>query len=235
METIVHKLSNGGIGSYPPNPEVVAVMMGSGNGFTHSQIERQVRNFMLPGSPQSGWGGFSEALSREWVSAISNGGLTKAEVYSLFARRIQARRGYTENAVVEYATLPYHIVGSGEHDKLAPGTIDTASCFDSNCHDRYFRDAVMWDSSRADKCRCDMPKARAIHTGHMRPVRNAELVKLDVLYMKALEASDTNEQQRIKALKQTLRDIPQTFGLSGFRTPETLKAAWPTELPPQEG
>ena len=49
--------------------------------------------------------------------------------------------------------------------------------------------------------------------------------------MRAVEAEDTLEQARVAARKQTLRDIPQTFDLAKYRTPATLKAAWPTDLP----
>jgi len=79
--------------------------------------------------------------------------------------------------------------------------------------------------------RVNMTKARAIHMGQIRQVRDEQLAKLDVPYMKALEAGNVPEQQRIATLKQTLRDIPQTFDLAKYRTPTTLKAAWPPDLP----
>jgi len=34
----------------------------------------------------------------------------------------------------------------------------------------------------------------------------------------------------VAVLKQTLRDIPSTFDLSGATTPEELKALWPLEI-----
>jgi hypothetical protein len=101
-------------------------------------------------------------------------------------------------------------------------------------HSPTFRDA--WeDIGPGTPVVVNMPRARIIHMSCIRVERNAELVKLDVPFTKALETGNIPEQQRIAALKQPLRDIPQTFSLGGFRTPETLKAAWPTELPPQEG
>jgi len=47
-----------------------------------------------------------------------------------------------------------------------------------------------------------MPKARVIHMDRIRTMRDAELKKLDVPFMKELEAGDTLEQQRIAELKQ---------------------------------
>lgn len=97
--------------------------------------------------------------------------------------------------------------------------------------DRTFRDA--W-SSLNGTIQVNMPKARLIHMDLIRRVRDTELAKLDVPYMKALEAGDAAEQTSIAAQKQVLRDIPQTFNLSAYTTPEGLKASWPAELPPQE-
>ena len=90
-----------------------------------------------------------------------------------------------------------------------------------------FRDAWTIVNGKLD---CDMPKAHIIHMRRVRAARDAELAKLDVPYTKALEARDALEQDRLAGLKQVLRDIPQTFDLSGYTTPETLKAAWPSEL-----
>lgn len=91
-----------------------------------------------------------------------------------------------------------------------------------------FRDA--WEDT-GTVIQVNLPKARIIHMDRIRKVRDAELAKLDVLYLMALEAGDAAEQQRIATLKQQLRDIPQTFDLSQFSTAATLKSAWPAELP----
>ena len=55
---------------------------------------------------------------------------------------------------------------------------------------------------------------------------SASLVRADVdpAVLKA-------EQQRIAALKQIHRNLPQTFYLEQYPTPEDLKAAWPVQLP----
>jgi len=81
----------------------------------------------------------------------------------------------------------------------------------------------------------NMTKARAIHMDRIRAVRNAELAKLDIPWMKAVEAGDTSSQATIATEKQTLRDIPATFDITtGVDTPEKLKAKWPSELPARE-
>ena len=81
----------------------------------------------------------------------------------------------------------------------------------------------------------NMTKARLIHMDRIRVVRNAELVKEDVTFMRAVEDGDTDAQATIKTKKQTLRDIPATFDITtDVDTPEKLKAKWPAELPTRE-
>ena len=81
----------------------------------------------------------------------------------------------------------------------------------------------------------DMTKARAIHLEEIRRVRNEELVKEDVTFMRAVEDAATDAQATIKTKKQTLRDLPATFDITtDVDTPEKLKAKWPTELPARE-
>ena len=82
--------------------------------------------------------------------------------------------------------------------------------------DRYFRNA--WGND----LKVDMPKARNIHMGRIRSVRNQELAKLDIETMKGRD---------VQVEKQKLRDIPQTFSLTGATTPDALKALWPVLLP----
>jgi hypothetical protein len=67
----------------------------------------------------------------------------------------------------------------------------------------------------------NMTKARAIHLAEIRRARNAELVKEDVTFMRAVEVGDTDAQATIKTKKQTLRDIPATFDITtDVDTPE---------------
>jgi len=77
-----------------------------------------------------------------------------------------------------------------------------------------------------------MDKARAIHMAHIRAARNRELEALDVPFMRAIESGDTKEAARIGALKQELRDIPQTVNLrTANNTPEELQTVWDPQLP----
>jgi hypothetical protein len=118
------------------------------------------------------------------------------------------------------ATTTYHII---EHTDLPGDHACGRAC--------EFRDAWEWGGGLVAT---NMEKARVIHMNRIKRARDVELVKLDTPYMKALEANDLLEQQRIAGLKQTLRDIPQSFDLTVYTTPETLKGAWPTTLPDRE-
>jgi hypothetical protein len=81
----------------------------------------------------------------------------------------------------------------------------------------------------------DMTKARAVHLAEIRRVRNAELVKEDVTFMRAVEAGNASAQSTVATRKQVLRDIPASFDITtGVSTPELLKARWPSELPARE-
>ena len=81
----------------------------------------------------------------------------------------------------------------------------------------------------------NMTKARAIHLTEIRRVRNEELVKEDITFMRAVEAGDASAQSTVATKKQVLRDIPATFDITtGITTPELLKARWPSELPARE-
>ena len=112
---------------------------------------------------------------------------------------------------------PYALVDEGTFDLL----------------DRYFRAA--WRYNAASGASVDMTKARAIHMDKIRLVRNEELVKKDVPFMRAVEAGDASAQATIATEKQALRDIPATFDITtDAGTPEQLKAKWPAELPARE-
>ena len=95
--------------------------------------------------------------------------------------------------------------------------------------DRYFRNAWVKGTGKVD---VDMPKARDIHMGHIRKVRDEKLKALDAEYMIALEKDKTSDKASIAAKKQTLRDLPTTYAatLAAATTPEALKALWPSEL-----
>jgi hypothetical protein len=113
------------------------------------------------------------------------------------------------------------------------GTIRHFICErDSLLSDREFRDA--WECLETT-VQVNMPKARVLHMDAIRASRNAELVKEDVTFMRAVEEGDTDAQATIKTKKQTLRDLPATFDITtDAGTPELLKVKWPTELPARE-
>lgn len=92
--------------------------------------------------------------------------------------------------------------------------------------DRDFRNA--WVKSGVSVS-VDMPKARVIHMGRIREVRDSELKRLDQESLKNMESGSSNTA--VSNSKQRLRDIPQNFDLSAFKTPQALKAAWPVGLP----
>jgi hypothetical protein len=83
--------------------------------------------------------------------------------------------------------------------------------------DRYFRGAWEFDQGLS----VNMDKARDIQMGHIRAARNEKLAALDIEQLKGND---------VAAEKQTLRDIPETFDLTGAETPEALKELWPEEL-----
>ena len=218
MKTILFKMSNGGVANYPPTPEVIALMMGSGYGWELKRINQEALKFIVPNVSGS-WPGFSLEFATEWATAIGLGGLTEAEAIDLIRRRIQLRRGYTASALVEPDTLPHHLICMGD-------------CAEDNCCGRYFRDAIVWDDGIDNKCTCDMDRCRGVHMDKIRIMRNAELAKKDTSFMRAVESGDTSAQTIIATEKQTLRDIPQTFDLTTENdSPEELKQKWPAGLP----
>lgn len=93
--------------------------------------------------------------------------------------------------------------------------------------DRYFRNA--WKQN-LDKIEVDMEKAKVVHMGNIRKVRDQELSRLDVEWTKKAAQKKNQESDDIEAKRQVLRDLPQTFDLSVAKTPDELKALWPIGL-----
>ena len=85
-----------------------------------------------------------------------------------------------------------------------------------------------WEMGDDGLPQINMAKARGIQMDNIRMVRNKELAKKDIEFMRALEADD-GSSVAITVEKQTLRDIPQTFDLTTY-TPEELKNKWPEGL-----
>lgn len=90
--------------------------------------------------------------------------------------------------------------------------------------DRYFRNAWKGDLT------VDMDKAREIQRSHIRAARIPLLAALDVEYMRAHETGDSVKLAEVTAQKQALRDAPADLALDAAKTPEELKAIWPTAL-----
>ena len=102
-----------------------------------------------------------------------------------------------------------------------------ASTVSSKPSDRHFRNA--WSISNTVISE-DMTKAKEIFKNKIREVRKPLLEAQDVLYMKALEASDSSAQTPAKNKKTALRDAPAASAISNADTITKLKAAWDTSV-----
>ena len=71
-------------------------------------------------------------------------------------------------------------------------------------------------------------KAKAIWKDKWREARQPLLASLDIEFMKAVEAGDSEKQAEIASKKQALRDVTQTEIVGN--TPEEIKAVWPSVL-----
>jgi len=90
---------------------------------------------------------------------------------------------------------------------------------------RAFRNC--WRDDGLGKVQVDMPLARQLRLEEIRAKRDVLLAQTDTLLLRAVEAQDAPRQQALKALRQTLRDVPQSFPLDKFTTPEALAQAEP--------
>lgn len=87
--------------------------------------------------------------------------------------------------------------------------------------DRSFREA--WTTT-GNGIQVDIDRARDIHRARIRSARDAELIKLDIAYIRADETGDTIEKNRIAAAKQLLRDAPAYDGIASASSLDELKA-----------
>jgi len=71
-------------------------------------------------------------------------------------------------------------------------------------------------------------KAKAIWKDKWREARKPLLASLDIEFMKAVEAGDSEKQAEIASQKQALRDVTQTEIVGN--TPEEIKSVWPDIL-----
>ncbi len=91
--------------------------------------------------------------------------------------------------------------------------------------DRHFRGAWKLSGSTISE---DITKAKAIFKDKIREARKPLLDAEDVVYMKALEASDSSAQAASVAKKKKLRDAPADTAIENADTIAKLKAAWDT-------
>ena len=76
----------------------------------------------------------------------------------------------------------------------------------------------------------DLDKAKEIFKDKIREIRAPLLEAEDVVYMKALEAGDSDAQAASVTKKNALRDAPAASAITNADTIEKLKAAWDTDL-----
>ena len=91
--------------------------------------------------------------------------------------------------------------------------------------DRHFRNA--WSLSGKTITE-DLTASKVIFKDKIREARTPLLAAEDVVYMKALEASDSTAQAASVAKKKALRDAPASSAISSADTVAKLKAAWDT-------
>jgi len=89
--------------------------------------------------------------------------------------------------------------------------------------DRHFRNAWVLNGDVISE---DMTKAKEIFKDKIRSVRQPLLDAEDVVYMKALEASDSSAQAASVAKKKKLRDATSTSAIDAADNITKLKAAW---------
>ena len=76
----------------------------------------------------------------------------------------------------------------------------------------------------------DLTKSKEIFKDKIREVRQPLLDAEDVVYMKALEAADSDAQAASIAKKKALRDAPAAKAITDADTIAKLKAAWDTSV-----
>ena len=102
-----------------------------------------------------------------------------------------------------------------------------ASTVSSKPSDRHFRNAWSISGSVISE---DMTKAKELFKTKIREVRTPLLAAEDVVYMKALEASDSSAQTASINKKKALRDAPAASAITNADTIAKLKAVWDTSV-----
>ena len=84
-----------------------------------------------------------------------------------------------------------------------------------------------YEFDKATGAKINIEKAKAIHLDKFRSARSPKLQKLDIDFMKAVEANDEVKKAETIAAKQALRDVtltPLPDDLAG------IKATWPEAI-----
>ena len=93
--------------------------------------------------------------------------------------------------------------------------------------DRHFRGAWSLSGSVISE---DMDAAKVIFKDKVREVRGPLLDAEDVVYMKALEAGDSDAQAASVTKKTALRNAPAASAITNAADIAALKAAWDTSV-----
>ena len=93
--------------------------------------------------------------------------------------------------------------------------------------DRHFRGAWSLSGSVISE---DMTAAKVIFKDKIREVRAPLLEAEDVVYMKALEAGDSDAQAASVTKKNALRNAPAASAITNAADIAALKAAWDTSV-----
>ena len=93
--------------------------------------------------------------------------------------------------------------------------------------DRHFRGAWTLSGSTISE---DMTTAKVIFKDKIREVRAPLLAAEDVVYMKALEADDSDAQTASKNKKTALRNAPAASAITNAANIGALKSAWDTDV-----
>ena len=92
---------------------------------------------------------------------------------------------------------------------------------------RLFREAWTLSGSTITE---DLTTAKTIFKAKIREVRQPLLEAEDVVYMKALEAGDSDAQAASVATKKKLRDAPAASAITNASSISALKSAWDTDV-----
>ena len=93
--------------------------------------------------------------------------------------------------------------------------------------DRHFRNA--WSLSGKTITE-DLTASKVIFKDKIREARTPLLAAEDVVYMKALEAGDTDAQAASVTKKTNLRNAPAASAITSASSISALKAAWDADL-----